>query len=441
MKRFQSLLSLLLIIGLIYFSFYSLMPQKGEPASISDTEFSSERALIPLKEITKAPHFIGTQEHERVREYIVQQLQDLGLQTEVQEGFVLNSKWKSLDKPKNIIAKIDGTSDGKALLILTHYDSALTPSLGASDAGSGVVTILESVRAYLASGKKPKNDIIILITDAEEVGLDGARLFVKEHPWAKDIGLAINFEARGSGGPSNMIVESNGGNKNLVKAFKEANVKYPTASSLMYSIYKMLPNDTDSTVLREDGGIEGFFFAFIDDHFDYHTANDTYENLDRKTLQHQGEYLLPLIHYFADADLSALKSSEDDVYINLPLIKFINYPFSWVIPMVIVAIVLFIVLILYGRQQRVLSGKSILKGFLPFLLALIICGLVGVYGWKLINVMYPQYGEIQHGFTYNGHTYIWFFVFLAIAITFEIYHRFSKNINVASLLITPLFFG
>ncbi len=440
MKRFQSLLSLLLIIGLIYFSFYSLMPQKGEATSISDTEFSSERALIPLKEITKAPHFIGTQEHERVREYIVQQLQDLGLQTEVQEGFVLNSKWKSLDKPKNIIAKIDGTSDGKALLILTHYDSALTPSLGASDAGSGVVTILESVRAYLASGKKPKNDIIILITDAEEVGLDGARLFVKEHPWAKDIGLAINFEARGSGGPSNMIVESNGGNKNLVKAFKEANVKYPTASSLMYSIYKMLPNDTDSTVLREDGGIEGFFFAFIDDHFDYHTANDTYENLDRKTLQHQGEYLLPLIHYFADADLSALKSSEDDVYINLPLIKFINYPFSWVIPMVIVAIVLFIVLILYGRQQRVLSGKSILKGFLPFLLALIICGLVGVYGWKLINVMYPQYGEIQHGFTYNGHTYIWFFVFLSIAITFGIYHRFSKNINVASLLITPLFF-
>ena len=77
MKRFQSLLSLLLIVGLIYYSFYSLMPQSGEPATIPDTEFSSERALIPLKEITKAPHFIGTQEHERVREYIVQQLQDL----------------------------------------------------------------------------------------------------------------------------------------------------------------------------------------------------------------------------------------------------------------------------------------------------------------------------------------------------------------------------
>ena len=158
-----------------------------------------------------------------------------------------------------------------------------------------MVTILETLRAYILNGKKPKNDIIVLFTDAEEVGLDGARLFVNNHPWAKNVGIALNFEARGSGGPSNMIVETNGGNKNLIKAFMEADVKFPVASSLMYSIYKMLPNDTDSTVLREGADIDGFFFAFIDDHYDYHTANDTYDNLDVNTLQHQGEYLLPLV--------------------------------------------------------------------------------------------------------------------------------------------------
>ena len=106
--------------------------------------------------------------------------------------------------------------------------------------------------------------------------MDGARLFVKNHPWAKNVGIALNFEARSSGGPSNMIVETNGGNKNLIKAFMEADVTFPVASSLMYSIYKMLPNDTDSTVLREGADIDGFFFAFIDDHYDYHTANDNY---------------------------------------------------------------------------------------------------------------------------------------------------------------------
>ena len=116
-----------------------------------------------------------------------------------------------------------------------------------------------------------------------------------------------------------MIVETNSGNKNLINAFMEADVKFPVASSLMYSIYKMLPNDTDSTVLRQGGDIDGFFFAFIDDHFDYHTANDNFENLDRNTLQHQGEYLLPLVHYFADADLSSLKSSEAVSYTHLTL--------------------------------------------------------------------------------------------------------------------------
>ena len=440
MKRFQPLISFFLIIGLVYLSFSSLMPKSGTPASISETKFSTERALIHLKEITKAPHYIGTEEHARVREYIVEQLNGLGLETEIQEGFIMNTKWKSLDKPKNILAKIKGSGNGKSLLLLSHYDSALTPSFGASDAGSGVVTILETIRAFKASAKTPTNDIIILFTDAEEVGLDGARLFVKNHPWAKNVGIALNFEARGSGGPSNMIVETNSGNKNLITAFMEADVKFPVASSLMYSIYKMLPNDTDSTVLRQGGDIDGFFFAFIDDHFDYHTANDNFENLDRNTLQHQGEYLLPLVHYFADADLSSLKSSEDHVYINVPILKMISYPFAWIIPMLILAISVFIVLIVYGLNKKVLSGKTIARSFVPFLLAFVSCGLIGFYGWNLLLILYPQYSEIQHGFTYNGHTYISFFVLVSLAILFGVYHRYSKKTNVASLLIAPLIF-
>ena len=440
MKRFQPLISFFLIIGLVYLSFSSLMPKSGTPASISETKFSTERALIHLREITKAPHYIGTEEHARVREYIVEQLNGLGLKTEIQEGFIMNPKWKSLDKPKNILAKIKGSGNGKSLLLLSHYDSALTPSFGASDAGSGVVTILETIRAFQASAKTPTNDIIILFTDAEEVGLDGARLFVKNHPWAKNVGIALNFEARGSGGPSNMIVETNSGNKNLINAFMEADVKFPVASSLMYSIYKMLPNDTDSTVLRQGGDIDGFFFAFIDDHFDYHTANDNFENLDRNTLQHQGEYLLPLVHYFADADLSSLKSSEDHVYINVPILKMISYPFAWIIPMLILAISVFTILIVYGLNKKVLSGKTIARSFVPFLLAFVSCGLIGFYGWKLLLVLYPQYSEIQHGFTYNGHIYISFFVLVSLAILFGVYHRYSKKTNVASLLIAPLIF-
>jgi hypothetical protein len=103
--------------------------------------------------------------------------------------------------------------------------------------------------------------------------------------------LVLNFEARGSGGPSYMLLETNGKNSKLLSEFLAAKPNFPAANSLMYSVYKNLPNDTELTVFREDANINGFNFAFIGDHFDYHTAQDSYDRLDRETLVHQADYL------------------------------------------------------------------------------------------------------------------------------------------------------
>ena len=245
MKRFKHFISLLTLIGFVWMSFNSLLPPEISKAEHSFTSFSTEKAFKQLEVISKKPHYVGSEAHTEVRDYIISELKKLNLTPEIQEGFVIDS-WggaNTLVKAKNIVARFEGTNSTKALLLLSHYDSAPhSKSLGASDAGSGVVTVLESLRAYFAGKERPKNDIIILFTDSEELGLDGATLFVKEHPWAKDVGIALNFEARGSSGPSNMIVETNGGNTNLIKAFEASDIKYPVASSLMYSVYKMLPN-------------------------------------------------------------------------------------------------------------------------------------------------------------------------------------------------------
>ena len=434
-----STLSFFLLLALVYYSFYSLMPRSISALETLKTDFSTERALIPLKEITKAPHYVGTEENKRVREFLIQSLKDLGLNPETQQGYILNEKYGRMDQPVNIVAKLKGTESGKALLVFSHYDSAGIPSFGASDAGSGVVAILESLRAFNASGKQPKNDIIILFTDAEEVGLVGAKLFVREHRWAKDVGLSLNFESRGSGGPSSMIVETNQGNKNLIKGFMEANPEYPVTSSLLYSVYKMLPNDTDSTILREEGDIDGLFFAFIDDHFDYHTAGDNFERMDRNSLEHQGSYLMPLLTYFADADLGLVKSSEDYVYTNLPVINMIAYPFGWVMPMQIFAILFFIALLVLGFKTKKLNLKSVLKGFVPFLLSLVATFIVGFFGWSILLKIYPHYTEILHGFTYNGHAYIGFFVSLSLALCWFLYSKFQKEETTANIFVAPLF--
>ncbi len=439
MKRIVHLIAIAIISFIIYWNYSNLTPQYSANETIPKTVFSTDRAFAHIEAISKKPHSVGFPAHQEVRKYLVQELKKLGLTTQLQEGYTAGD-WGNFSKVTNIIAKIEGTTNGKALLLLSHYDSNPHSSFGASDAGSGVATILEAVRAFLAKNQNPKNDIIILFSDAEELGLNGAELFVNKHPLAKEIGLVLNFEARGSGGPSYMLLETNGGNAKLIKEFMTANPEYPVANSLMYSIYKMLPNDTDLTVFREQGDIDGFNFAFIDDHFDYHTALDTSERLDKKTLAHQGSYISPLLSYFSNANLSDTKSEKDDVYFSIPILKFISYPFSWIFPMLIIGILGFIALLYYGiKKKKTLDVKEIVKGFIPFTFGLLITGVIGYFSWPLLKWFYPQYQDILQGFPYNGHSYIAAFVFLSLASLFFIYKRF-KNYNPANLLIAPLFF-
>ena len=178
-KKYHQVISLLLIVSAVVYSFYSIKPSDSIDEASELSVFSYENALTHLHNITNKPHFPGLEEHKIVREYLVSEFEKLGLEVEVQEQMAVNKDWRAAVNTKNIIAKINGTESGKALLLLTHYDSNPHSSLGASDAGSGVVSILEGVRAFLAKNKPPKNDIIICITDAEELGLLGANAFGK----------------------------------------------------------------------------------------------------------------------------------------------------------------------------------------------------------------------------------------------------------------------
>jgi hypothetical protein len=439
MKNNKSpLYSILVLIATLFGVFYFMMPQSYDETEVPLSEFSSKRALEKVKIISQKPHFVGSKNHEDVAQYLVNELKNLGLSTSIQEGFTL-SDGGTLVKSKNIVARIKGTSKEKALLLLSHYDSAPhSYSFGASDDGVGIAVIVECVRAFLHNKAAPKNDIIVLFSDAEEVGLNGAALFVAQHQWAKNVGLVLNLEARGSSGPSYMLMETNKGNANMVKAFADGNANYPVSNSLMYSIYKMLPNDTDLTVFREQGKIQGFNFAFIDNHFNYHTARDNYENLDPKTIAHQGSYIFPLLNYFSQAELSNLNSDEEYVYFSVPF-SFIHYPFSWIIPMLIIAVGLVFSFLFIGIGKQILRMDEVIKGFVPLFASLVVAGGITYIGWKLLLNCYPQYNDILHGFTYNGHDYIYAFVSLSIAICFLFYQNSGKRNPEMNQFFAPLF--
>lgn len=436
-KNPTSILAFVCVLAILGIIYATMMPQWVSKNEEALAEFSTDRAFNQVKIIAQKPHYVGSTNHELVANYLKLELNRIGLETSIQEGFTLNDKGL-LVKSKNILARIKGTNNSKALLLLSHYDSAPHSfSKGASDDASGVATILEGIRAFLYSKNPQKNDIIILFSDAEELGLNGAALFVNQHPWAKDVGLVLNFEARGSSGPSYMLMETNKGNQALVKEFANAKAKYPVSNSLMYSIYKMLPNDTDLTVFREQGNIQGFNFAFIDGHYNYHTQQDDIQHLNKTTLSHQGTYLMPLLKYFSNIDLNSTQTTEDNVYFSVPF-GFINYPFAWVFPMSLIALGLLILFIFIGKAKRVITFREIFRGFVPLIGSIVIAGLVTFLGWKIILEAYPQYSDLLNGFTYNGHAYIGAFVTLTIAICFAFYNRFSEAKITMNHFVAPL---
>ena len=437
MKKYASLISFLIIIIAACWGFYDQKPIVVKKAK-TPTEFSLDSALVHLKNITKELHHVGTKGHKNAQNYLIQQLHRMGLSPSIQTQTVVNKKWYAGTTAENILARIKGKESGKALLLLSHYDSNPNLGMGASDAGSGVVTILEGIRAFLAKGEQPKNDIITLISDAEELGLLGAYAFVEHHPWAKEIGLVLNFEARGSGGPSYMLMETNGKNSKLISEFINAKPNYPVSNSLLYSIYKKLPNDTDLTVFRENGNINGFNFAFIGDHFDYHTVQDTYERIDRTSLAHQGDYLMSMLNYFAFSDIQNLNSDIDYVYVNFPFFQIISYPFSWVNIMLTIATLALIILILFGILLNRIQLKDLFIGFIPSILSVLLCGGLTFLLWKLILVIAPEYKDMLHGFTYNGYWFIISFVCFNIWMAFSIYKKFIKKENINSLFVAPI---
>ena len=437
MKKIFSFLSILIISLTVYVSFNDLIPRSEKP--LDKYDFSIENALDHLRIISKKPHYTGSEYHSVVRDYILNELKNMGLETEIQNQVVTRFCCVGTNT-SNIIGTIKGSSNGKSLVLLTHYDSRHHASFGASDAGSGVVTILEGVRSFLSKNTIPINDIHLVFTDAEEIGLLGAQAFVKNHSLVDNIGLVLNFEARGSGGPSYMLMETNGKNGVLISEFINAEPGFPAANSLMYSIYKMLPNDTDLTVFREQANINGFNFAFIGDHFDYHTSLDSFERLDRNTLIHQADYIMSMLNHFSKINLSNLDSENDYVYLNFPILKMLHYPYSWIYPLLIFSIIFFLFIIYLGLAINKLSIQGILNGILALTISLFTCLSITIILWKTISYFNPDYADILHGFTYNGYYYITAFIFLNIFCLFSIYYRFFKNSSGLDLTIMPIGF-
>ena len=194
-----------------------------------------------------------------------------------------------------------------------------------------------------------------------------------EHPWAKDVRLAVNFEARGDAGVSSLF-ETSAGNGVLVREAASA-VPGLVGSSLAYEVYKRMPNDTDATVFKAHG-LPALNFAFVG-HWDaYHTPRDDPDHLDRGSLQQQGNYALGLARRFATVDLGAL-GAPDAVYFSLPGGFFVHYEHSVGLAFAVLAGLLGAYVTWKALRRRDATPLGLLGGVAFFATSLVVLGGVG----------------------------------------------------------------
>lgn len=337
--------------------------------------FSSARALTHLRQIAKAPHPTGTRENRDVADYIQRQLLAAGLQPEIQEadytdmshgGYRVSRVW-------NIAAVKKGSDSSKPILLMGHYDTVIT-SAGAGDNGAGVACLLETLRA-LQSSPQLKNDVVFLFTDGEELGLVGSRAFVAQHPWSKDIGVVLNFEARGTSGPS-ILFETINEDDWLVREFASA-APNPYGNSLLPALFKVMPNDTDLTAFKGTK-VPGLNFAFAEGWSHYHTRLDSLDSLNERSLQHHGQYALELTRRLGQLDL-ADPPKGNAVFFNVLGGTVARYPASWSPLLSAFAALLLLAVFVVGFRTKRLTVPGLLVGLVALpvtiALALFICAL------------------------------------------------------------------
>lgn len=286
-------------------------------------QFSAYRALDVLtswRGVATVPHSSGTVAHDVLRGHIVKALEAQGLEM-VLTTPALSCLTSRCVWVHNIVATLPATAPKPkhgAIALSAHYDSILAGP-GINDDLASVAAIIEVVRA-LKTQKKRDRDVIVLITDGEELGLLGAKAFYKT-PLSKEVEVVVNMEARGSSGPS-YLFETSDANAWTINHMAKA-LSYPHTSSLHQAVYEVLPNGTDFTVHKRYRK-QGIGTGYIRNVAHYHSPLDSMERLNLPTLQHQGQQAYEATLAFLDAD--APSAPAPIVYTDIMGLTLIHWP-------------------------------------------------------------------------------------------------------------------
>jgi Peptidase family M28 len=374
----------IMLLVLMLFAIPSLMmlfPRSVTPASAALDVFSGERAMTHLQVIAMQPHPQGSPAQAGVRDYLVGQLMEMGLEVEVQRTAGL----------ENVVARLRGTDPSGAIVILAHYDT-VAYSNGAADNSSTVAALLEIMRS-ISAGPAPRNDVIALFDDGEEEpdAFSGTKAFVRGHPWMSKVQVAISIDTAVAG-PISINEVGPQDNGWLVQALARA---YNGGAWTSFSG----GGQYNSTPFR-NAGIQ---VLALEDNFPFkekHTAEDLPGIIRASSVQQLGDQTLAIVRELGSLDLFNPRD-EQETFFATPFFGLAHYPEAWSTPLAATAAVLLVSAIGLTLWRGMISCRGLAVAFGTILLTVGLSGfgvkalkprLPDIFGWK--TSAWPDWPEV-----------------------------------------------
>lgn len=248
----------------------------------------------------------GTMGHQKARTYLAGRFQALALKP-FQEGYLDTFAMTNGLTGYNIIGYIPGKRED-AIVISGHYDHLGERNgaiyYGADDNASGASALL-ALAAYF-SGHRPNHTLIFAAFDAEEMGLQGARAFVRAPPIPLDrIVLNVNMDMV-SRNDNNELYASGTYHYPFLSPFIKSDSRFitlKTGHDQPGSGHDDWTKQSDHAAFHE-AGIPFIYFG-VEDHPDYHTPRDTYERIQPDFFHHA---VLAILDVLENIDKETLPS-------------------------------------------------------------------------------------------------------------------------------------
>lgn len=252
-------------------------------AGFADAQVSRENLITDIQTLSSiafAGRKPGTDGHEKAKDYIIERFTKLGLQPfepDYTHAFPLNENLTG----HNIIGYIPGKRQ-ETIVLSAHYDHLGERQgqlyLGADDNASGVAGLL-ALAAYF-SNHPPEHTLIFAAFDAEEMGLRGARYFVNHPPMPlKTIILNVNMDMISRNNRNELYASGTYHYPHLIPLIKSDNPYIALKTG--HDVPGTGPADwtTQSDHAAFHAKHIPFIYFGVEDHADYHTPGDTFENI------------------------------------------------------------------------------------------------------------------------------------------------------------------